>query len=142
MGRLWVWGEGDVVELAKAKPLAVNRHAKVAEINGLPGSLGDLVGGGSRGFALRRQIRHDDSADVRQHHRGGGGEKGAAAFVAGTSKKKQKQISQSQREEEIREDGKGASKQKGEKAKMEKAHNSFQQVLLFTPASSSPPCYN
>lgn len=65
MGRLWVWGEGDVVELAKAKPLAVDRHAKVAEINGLPGSLGDLVSG-SRGFALRRQIRHDDSADVRQ----------------------------------------------------------------------------
>lgn len=74
MGRLRVWGERDVVELAQAKPLAVDRHAKVAEINGLPGSLGDLVGCGSRGFALRRQIRHDDSADVqqKQHQRGGG----------------------------------------------------------------------
>lgn len=67
MGRLWVWGEGDVVELTEAKPLAIDRHAKVAEINGLPGSLGDLVSGGSRGFALRRQIRHDDSADARQN---------------------------------------------------------------------------
>lgn len=72
MGRLWVWGEGDIVELAEAKPLAIDRHAKVAEINGFPGGLGDFVGGGSRGFALRRQIRHDDSADGRQnqHHRG------------------------------------------------------------------------
>lgn len=72
MGRLRVGGEGDVVELAKAKPLAVDGHAEVAEINGLPGGLGDLVGGGSRGFALRRQIRHDDSADARlnQHRRG------------------------------------------------------------------------
>lgn len=72
MGRLGVWGEGDVVEFAQAEPLAIDRNAKVAEINGLPGSLGDLVGGRSRGFALRRQIRHDDSADARpkQHHRG------------------------------------------------------------------------
>lgn len=72
MGRLGVRREGDVIELAEAEPLAVDRHAKVAEINGLPGGLGDLVGGGSWGFALRRQIRHDDSADVRlnQHHRG------------------------------------------------------------------------
>lgn len=67
MGRLWVWGEGDVVELTEAKPLAIDRHAKVAEINGLAGSLGDLVSGGSRGFALRRQIRHDDSADARKN---------------------------------------------------------------------------
>lgn len=72
MGRLWVWGEGDVIKLTEAKPLAIDRHPKVAEINGLAGRLGDLVGGGSRGFTLRRQIRHDDSADVRQnqHHRG------------------------------------------------------------------------
>lgn len=66
MGRLGVRGEGDVVELAQAKPLAVHGHAKVAEINGLPCCLRDLVCGRSRGFALRRQIGHDDSADVRQ----------------------------------------------------------------------------
>lgn len=73
MGWLRVWGEGDVVELTQAKPLAVHRHAKVAEINGLPCSLCDLVCGRSRGFALWRQIRHDDSADARQsqHHWGG-----------------------------------------------------------------------
>lgn len=70
MGRLRVRGERDVVELAKAEPVAVDRHAKVAEIKGLPGGLGDLVGGGSRGFALRRQIRHDDSAYVRQNQHG------------------------------------------------------------------------
>lgn len=67
MGWLWVWGEGDVVELAKAQPLAIDRHAKVAQINGLSGGLRDFVRGGSRSFTLRRQIRHDDSADVRQN---------------------------------------------------------------------------
>lgn len=64
MGRLGVRRERDIIELAKAKPLAVHRHAEVAEINGFPGGLGDLVCGGSRGLALRRQIRHDDSAVV------------------------------------------------------------------------------
>lgn len=114
MGRLWVWGEGDVVELAKAKPLAVDRHAKVAEINGLPGSLGDLVSGGSRGFALRRQIRHDDSADVRQKATPPRGrkKKAAVAFVPGTSKKHPK--SQSQREEETRVDEKKHQNKKGQ----------------------------
>lgn len=75
MDRLGVWRERDVVELAEAQPLAIDRDAKVAQINGLPGSLGDLVCGGSRGFALRRQIRHDDSACARQnqHHRRGKG---------------------------------------------------------------------
>lgn len=73
VGRLGVRGEGDVVELAQAKPLAVHGHAKVAEINGLPRSLRDLVCGRSRGFALWRQIGHDDSADVRQsQHQGAG----------------------------------------------------------------------
>lgn len=78
MDRLGVWRERDVVELAEAQPLAIDRDAKVAQINGLPGSLGDLVCGGSRGFALRRQIRHDDSACARQnqHHRRGKGRGG------------------------------------------------------------------
>lgn len=62
MGWLWVRRERDVVELTEAKPLSIDRNTKVAEIDGLPGSLGDLVSGGSRGLALRCQIRHDDSA--------------------------------------------------------------------------------
>lgn len=105
MGRLWVWGKGDVVELAKAKPLAIDRHAEVAEIDGLPGGLGDLVGGGSRGFALRRQIRHDDSADARQnqHHRG---EKRRSSFCSRNQWKAPPGKSQCQWEEEIREEEK------------------------------------
>lgn len=65
MGRLGVWRERDVVELAQAQPVAVDRNTEVAEIKRLPGGLGDLVGGGGGGLALRRQIRHDDSANVR-----------------------------------------------------------------------------
>lgn len=139
VGWLWVWGERDVVELAKAQPLAIDRHAKVAEINGLPGRLGDFVGGGSRGFALRRQIRHDDSAYVRQNQTPPRGEKGVVAVCSRSQWRLQKY--------QIRED-KRASKQKGQKAKMEKAHSSLQQaservLLLFMPASSSsPPCHN
>lgn len=78
VGRLWVRGEGDVVELAEAEPLAIDGHAEVAQINGLPGGLGDFVGGGSRRLALRRQIGHDDSADARRTRPM---QKGLVAFV-------------------------------------------------------------
>lgn len=81
MGRLGVRREGDVIELAQAKPLAVHGHAKVAEIDGLPRGLRDLVCGRSRGFALRRQIRHDDSADVRQSRRHRRGTEGARELL-------------------------------------------------------------
>ena len=65
MGRLGVGREGDVVELAQAQPFPVHGHTEVAEINGLPGSLRDLVRGGGWGIGLRRQVGHDDdSADI------------------------------------------------------------------------------
>ena len=144
MGRLWVWGKGDVVELAKAKPLAIDRHAKVAEIDGLPGGLGDLVGGGSRGFALRRQIRHDDSADARQsqHHRG---EKRRSSFCSRDRWKAPPGKSQSQWEEEIREDEKSIKTKRIKGQDGEGPQQVLERVLLFLlfmPASSSPPCYN
>lgn len=65
MGWLGVGREGDIVELAQAQPFPIYRHAEVAEVNGLPGGLRDLVGGGGWGVALRRQVGHDDdSADA------------------------------------------------------------------------------
>lgn len=70
VGRLWVRRERDVVELPQAEPLSVHGDAKVAEIDGLPGGLRDLVCGGGRGLALGRQIRHDDSAFGGQTHEG------------------------------------------------------------------------
>lgn len=143
MDRLGVWRERDVVELAEAKPLAIDRDAKVAQINGLPGSLGDLVCGGSRGFALRRQIRHDDSACARQnqHHRRGKGR--------GEVKKMQELCVPTAREGQKNKRMKDEKRIRGrnKKDKTGKAHSSLQQVLervllLFMHASSSPPCYN
>ena len=65
VGRLGGGREGDVVELAQAQPFPVHGHTEVAEINGLPGSLRDLVRGGGWGIGLRRQVGHDDdSADI------------------------------------------------------------------------------
>lgn len=81
VGRLGVRGEGDVVELAQAKPLAVHGHAKVAEINGLPRGLRNLVCGRSRGFALWRQVGHDDSADGRQSQQQRGGRERARELL-------------------------------------------------------------
>lgn len=87
MGWLGVRRERDVVELTEAEPLAIDRNTKVAEIDGLPGGLGDLVCGGSRGLALRRQIRHDDSAFAKTNPRERDGERGVAAFVLGATTK-------------------------------------------------------
>lgn len=54
--------ERDVIELTQTQPLAVHRHAEVAQVDGLACSLRDLVCGGGGRLALRRQIRHRDSA--------------------------------------------------------------------------------
>lgn len=62
MGRLWVGGQRDVIQLAQAEPFSVHGHSEFAKIDGLHGSLSDLVGGGGWHVALRRQSRHDDSA--------------------------------------------------------------------------------
>jgi len=62
MGRLWVGGQRDVIQLAQAEPLSIHGHSEFAKIDGLHGSLSDLVGGGGWHVALRRQSRHDDSA--------------------------------------------------------------------------------
>lgn len=59
---LGLGSERDVVEFTQTQPLPVHRHAEVAQVDGLAGSLRDLVGGGGGCFALRRQIRHGDSA--------------------------------------------------------------------------------
>lgn len=62
VGRLWVGCQGDVVQLAQAEPFSIHRHSEFAKIDGLHGSLSDLVCGGGWHVALRRQSRHDDSA--------------------------------------------------------------------------------
>lgn len=62
MGGLWVGGQRDVVQLAQAEPFSIHRHPEFAKIDGLHGSLSDLVCGGGWHVALRRQSRHDDSA--------------------------------------------------------------------------------
>lgn len=102
MSRLWVWCERDVIELAKAQPLAIDRDTKVAEINGFPGSLCDLVSGGSWGFTLRRQIRHDDSADVRQNKDHRGEKKQEWGFVSkaseGARKKRETRMGEGQQQ--------------------------------------------
>lgn len=54
--------ERDVIEFTQTQPLAVHRHTEVAQVDGLTGSLRDLVCGGGWCLALRRQIRHGDSA--------------------------------------------------------------------------------
>lgn len=139
MGWLWVWGEGDVVELAKAQPLAIDRHAKVAQINGLPGGLGDFVGGGSRSFTLRRQIRHDDSADVRQNQTPPM-EKGVVAFVSEASGGPSKITGQ--RKEKIREDEKSIQTKDRKGQDREGPRQVLEGVLLsllFMPASFCPP---
>lgn len=123
MGRLGVRCEGDVIELAQAKPLAVHGHAKVAEIDGLPRSLRDLVCGRSRGFALRRQIRHDDSADVRQSQRHRGGMEGVWELLFRIRKEITPTITEWKRELE-KEWGKKASTQEEDKAKTMKASRS------------------
>ena len=62
MGRLWVGCQRDVVQLAQAEPFSIHRHSEFAKIDGLHGSLSDLVCSGGWHVALRRQSRHDDSA--------------------------------------------------------------------------------
>lgn len=62
MGRLGVGCQRDVIQLAQAQPLSIHGHAEFAKIDGLHGSLSDLVCGGGWHVALRRQSRHDDSA--------------------------------------------------------------------------------
>lgn len=62
VGGLWVGGQRDVVQLAQAEPFSIHRHPEFAKIDGLHGSLSDLVCGGGWHVALRRQSRHDDSA--------------------------------------------------------------------------------
>lgn len=135
VGRLRVRGERDVVELAQAQPVAVDRHAKVAEIKRLAGGLGDLVGGGGRGLALRRQIRHDDSADVRQKPNRAVGERRTTDQAAFCPRKVSKAPRISPRRS-------GGSKRDGGG----RVFSSLQQVLgrellllFFMPASSSPP---
>lgn len=62
VGRLGVGCQRDVIQLAQAQPLSIHGHAEFAKIDGLHGSLSDLVCGGGWHVALRRQSRHDDSA--------------------------------------------------------------------------------
>lgn len=130
MGRLWIWRQRDVVELSKAEPLAVHRHAKVAQINGLSGGLGDLVVVGSGGFALRRQIRHDDSADAKPTPT-----RGKKRCFCSKNKSQQRT---GQGQEEMREDDESIKARSRKRPKTRKASSSSQQVservlLSFPP---------
>lgn len=64
LARFGVRRQRDVIQLSQTEPFSIHRHPEFAQIDGFHGSLGDLVCGGSRRIALRRQRGHDDSADT------------------------------------------------------------------------------
>ena len=67
MGRLWVRCKWDVIQLSQAEPFSIHRHSEFAKVDGLHGSLCDLVSGGGWHVGWRRQSRHDDSAGTTTH---------------------------------------------------------------------------
>lgn len=67
MGRLWVRRKWDVIQLSQAEPFSIHRHSEFAKVDGLHGSLCDLVSGGGWHIGWRRQSRHDDSAGTTTH---------------------------------------------------------------------------
>ena len=67
VGRLWVGRKWDVIQLSQAEPFSIHRHSEFAKVDGLHGSLCDLVSGGGWHIGRRRQSRHDDSAGTPTH---------------------------------------------------------------------------